>query len=125
MLTLFFDTQAVSYNMRAPPTTSPIPTIIPSPAPTFIVGGPVAIVELEAMLEYRFFPDVTPRSPTQEEADGVISETDRFYTDLLVKAYSNLVSFDAIFVDSVFDLSANLPVAIEFDVYASFISECV
>lgn len=105
------------------PTVPGAPTV-PGEGPTG--GAPVAIppgttrILVESRLEYRLFDTATPRAPTQEEIDGVIAETNRFYTDILSAAYPNLDSFEAIFVEDSFNAGNDLPIRIDFDANAFF-----
>lgn len=84
-------------------------------------GVPVAVPDgttrilVESTLEFRFFDGVTAREPTQEEIDGLMVETTRFYTDILSAAFPNLESFQAVFVESQFNAANDLPVLIDFD----------
>lgn len=96
-------------------------------------GVPVAIPDgttrilVESTLEYRLFDTATPRQPTQEEIDGVLAETTRFYTDLLTTEYQgsnfNFDSFEAKLVSSDFNAGNNLPIKIDFDANAFFTGE--
>lgn len=102
------------------PTDAPgAPTVPVSGSPVATPPGTTRIL-VESQLEYRFFDNVTPRQPTQEETDGLMVETTRFYTDILTQAYPNLDSFDATLVSVDFNAGNDLPVLIDFDANAFF-----
>ena len=92
-------------------------------------GAPVDIPEgtervfVESLLGFGFFDPIT-RAPTQEEIDGLLVETTRFYTEALRAAYPNLNSFEATFVATNTDLTMQAadqtPVIVDFDANAFF-----
>jgi enterochelin esterase-like enzyme len=72
-------------------------------------------------MEYGFFPEATPRNPTQAEIDGVIDQTSRFYEQILKARFPNLMSFRAVFIPpSAFTPGNRLPVLLNFDANAFF-----
>jgi len=105
----------------APTVTPGAPTVSPGETggPPTPPGTERRIVE--STLEYGFFAGTQVRQPTEEEYNGLMAETTRFYTDVMKAAYPNLESFVAFRVDDEFrPANTDLPIFVDFDAYAFF-----
>jgi hypothetical protein len=76
--------------------------------------------QVDSMLEYGFFPGTPLRAPTQEEIDGLIVETNKFYTDLLTSIFPNFFSFEVGLISVDFNPQNRLPVRMNFNAIGFF-----
>ena len=72
-------------------------------------------------LEYGFFPEATPRQPTDEEILGLLEQTSAFYEEVVRAVYPTVIGFQATYVTDEFrPENTDLPIFIEFDANAFF-----
>ena len=129
-MTLFVNALSAAYEgriNRPPAPVMPLPTPVPtprptprptvSPAPTPFTNGEVTV---QSTLSFRFFRGTALTDPTQAELVGLVTQIERFYTDLLSPAYTNFLSFSAQAWYADFDPAASFPVAVNFDGVALF-----
>jgi hypothetical protein len=107
---------------RAP---TPVPTRAPTPVPTSPSAGGTTVRTVAARLGYGFFEGTTVREPTAEEIDGLIVQTEAFYTEVLSAAYPDrFVSFQATNIEDIFsNAESNLPVVVDFDSLVTLTSD--
>ena len=94
------------------------PTIIPPEGTTGVL--------VESNLQYRFFDDemaVPLRMPLQEEIDGLILQTNRFYLDSLRQNYTNLVDVQLDVLEWTYEENRTFPVFIDFDANVFFLDD--
>ena len=60
------------------------------------------------------------RRPTQEEFEGLLVQTERFYADLLGEAFESLISLEAVQVGDEYRPNNSLPVLVEIEIIAVF-----
>ena len=114
-------TTAPSAATASETTTAPSGPTDSTTGPTSAMDPQKVIVE-DSFLDYGFFQGTTVREPTQEEIDGIIIETNRFFTDVFSAAYgADFVSFSADnSVMSFMGEGDTYPVRIDFDAAVTF-----
>ena len=113
---------SVSKAPSTAPSISNMPSVskTPSTMPSIVTDGPTNRI-VEARLGYGFFADTTVRQPTTEEINGLVTETNRFYTDVLRAAFPNsFVRFSMTNIDETFNNGMSLPVLLDFDASVTF-----
>ena len=114
-----------------PETTPPAATPDPTPAEPDATAAPspagmemdnLRVIVEDSFLEYGFFDGVTARDPTQEEIDGVVEQTNLFFTMVFADQYGDdFVSFVAEGNVASFGSDADTyPVNIDFDAAVQF-----
>ena len=85
-----------------------------------VTAGPTTRT-VEARLGYGFFAGTTVRAPTTGEINGLVTQTNLFYSDILRARYpGTFVSFEMTNIEETFDSTANLPVILDFDASVVF-----
>lgn len=98
-------------------------TVAPSPVASLVTTSPDGTVTrtVESRLAYGFFAGTNVRQPTQAEIDGLLVETNRFFSDYLPTVYPGVFStFSSDNTDVTFDANANFPVNLDFDANVVF-----
>lgn len=110
-----------------PPAVTPDPTpaepdATAAPSPAGMEEDSLRVVVEDSFLEYGFFDGVTARQPTQEEIDGVIEQTNLFFTMVFADQYgADFVSFAAENNVATFSSATDTyPVNIDFDAALQF-----
>lgn len=92
----------------------------PSVSPSSFSAGPTTR-NVSARLGYGFFDTATIRQPTTEEINGLLVQTELFYSDLLRAAYpTTFTSFTMSNILETYDPTGALPVILDFDASVVF-----
>lgn len=119
---------SVSKAPSTAPSISNMPSVSKTPSlmPTLVMDGPTNRI-VEARLGYGFFADTTVRQPRTEEINGLVVETNRFFTDVLRAEYPNtFVRFSMTNIEETFNnMAQSLPVLLDFDAAVTFSTNSV
>ena len=83
-------------------------------------GEDVQRIDAKAKMSFGFLPDAELRQPTEVEVDGLIEQTNSFYSKVLTEEFDTFVRLGITATGGDFIAEAQFPVTISLDIHAFF-----
>ena len=83
-------------------------------------GEAVQRIDAKAKMSFGFLPDVELRQPTEVEVDGLIEQTNAFYSRVLTEEFDTFVRLGVTAIGGDYIAGAQFPVTISLDIHAFF-----